>query len=264
MFVSFFRSGKLRAGGILDLEHYKSYVVNIRPTKWRESLWIGQIDNYADAQFIADLVYYYIGHSSFHLKNVNFKFPPLECSGISLPLTTREMCLKYATSIAKGREFKSERAEFKECVKKLALEEVKSDEVQRVLRQIGDESASALIPAQGVVENNNYDGNDDVQEDHPSSMEVDDQNEQAARLSMVLASHGGPEAVDRNAEGPNALVPGFHMSDPGFTLQSDLTPVDFFLLDTYPGNLEDGDSEDNQGSPTNGKQSRQTLFVWEL
>lgn len=86
MFVFFFCSGKLRVGGIFDFEYYKFYVVNICFMKWWELFWIGQIDNYVDVQFIVDFVYYYIGYLFFYLKNVNFKFLFLECSGIFLLL----------------------------------------------------------------------------------------------------------------------------------------------------------------------------------
>ena len=124
-------------GGIFFSRHSKGYTVNIRPRRWLQSLWIGGIESYKDAQFIADAVYHYTGTPPFHFPAVNFKFPPLECMGTSEPLTSREMCSEYVLSIAKGDEFKNHRVDFLRRVKELVLGQVKDIE-KRILQQVED------------------------------------------------------------------------------------------------------------------------------
>ena len=272
-----FCSVPVKGGGIIDSDKYKSYVVNIRPTKWLERFWIGKIDRYVDAQFIADAVFHYTGHPSFHFKDANFKFPPLECSdrGISTFLTDRDMCSKYTSSIAKGNDFKTQRSDFMKKVKTLALEELKSPGVQSVLRQFRHKSSSAESPVEkdagndveGVVENdvegaagNDVEGVagydvDGIDADHSTPMEVDDLSRQATNFSRLVTSCcDGPEAVDQDLEGRNGLVPSFDISGPGFTLQSDFTPVELSWTEDYLDSLNFSDLEDLHESFKNGKQ----------
>jgi len=65
--------------------------------------------------------------------------------------------------------------------------------------------------------------------------------------------------VYQNVEGENAHVPGFDMSESGFHLHSDLTPVESLWEDAYLADLED-----YLGSSNHGKESGQILFVCEL
>jgi len=144
-------------------------------------------------------------------------------------------------SIAKGP--KSQRQEFMESVKKLAVEEVKRVEVQRVLQPFRDENVLAVIVGKQEEEENGQ---------SPQSMEVDGPK----HLPLVVASH---EGKTRYVDGLNAHVAGFDMGDTGFPLQSALTPVESSWVDAYLAGMEDYD-----GTPNDGKQSRQILFVSDL
>lgn len=116
-------------GGVFPARNGKSYIVNIRPPKWdnKNKFWIGKIESFEWAQYVADALYFYCGKPHFHFKNANFFFPPLECigaeTGIPERLTTIEQFSKYVQSIA-GKDFSPYRRDFLEKVERV----IESDE----------------------------------------------------------------------------------------------------------------------------------------
>ena len=128
MCVCVSRSGRGK-GGVFLARNGRSYIVNIRPPRWdnKNKFWIGKIESFERAQYVADTLYLYCGKPHFHFKNADFFFPPLECigaeTGILERLSTIEQFSKYVQSIA-GKDFSPHRRDFLEKVERV----IESDE----------------------------------------------------------------------------------------------------------------------------------------
>jgi hypothetical protein len=126
-------------GGVFAARNGKSCIVLVRPPTWKNSwknslrwknswknspskFWIGKIESFKWAQYIADACFHYCGKPPFHFKNANFTFPPLTCVDAE-QLTTAEQCSRYVRSIA-GEDFALQREDFLEKVQDV----LKSDE----------------------------------------------------------------------------------------------------------------------------------------
>lgn len=110
--------------------------MNIRPPKWRDSrIWIGKIEKFAEAQYIADAVFHYIGRAPFHFKEADFQFPPLHIDGKPL-LSAREDFQTYVKLIAKSDADRQRRQEFRTLVTDVVRETVKNREAHRWITQL--------------------------------------------------------------------------------------------------------------------------------
>ena len=215
---------------------YRGPTVNIRPPKWTDNTFWIRADDYSDAQYIADAVYYHIGKGPFHFCDASFQYPPLRLSA-TRELFTREACSAYVESIAKGAALQKQREDYKERVKELVLKAVKSPEAVLFLsslRPVGRPAPNFEAAEESEVPD---DGNDIEEESLPaveqygftleqwSPMEVDEMSEQAVQ-SLALFPCDVPATVDPMS-GP-AYVPTFGIDwfDSGSILRSDWQGLD--------------------------------------
>ncbi|KAG0590555.1 hypothetical protein M758_1G098400 [Ceratodon purpureus] len=222
--------GRKLNGGIMMRPGYKGPTVNIRPPKWTDNnFWI-RADNYPDAQYIADAVYYHIGRGPFHFLDANFQYPPLRLA--TCELLTREACQFYVESIAKGPAHLKQRKDYGEKVKELVLKAVKSPEAVLFLNSLrpaapsatsveateecetpddGNEGVSieedsdfAGVPAEEVVGNN---VGDELAEQSPTPMEADNLSEWAIQTLVPYPTDVVSEPVASSGEPP--YIPTF-------------------------------------------------------
>lgn len=191
---------------------YRGPTVNIRPPKWTDNTFWIKAENYPDAQYIADAVYYHTGRGPFHFCDANFQYPPLRLG--TRELLTREMCSAYVESIAKGAAQQKQREVYRELVKELVLKAVKSPEAVLFLsslRPVAWPRTNLVVPEDTEIVNDGIDeesqlvgvpaeeaaGNDvgDEPPEQGTPMEVDDIAEQAIQLS-VLSPSDVPETVE--------------------------------------------------------------------
>jgi hypothetical protein len=137
-------------GGIIFPAAYKCPIMNILAPKWPDTFFWIRAEDFEAAQFIANAVFCFTGHGPFHFRDAHFRYPPL-CLGNGELLTSMEKCSAHVAKIAKGREFRNERVYYKDRVRKLVLEMVKSPEVVQFLNSVRACVRPCLVDGAHVV-----------------------------------------------------------------------------------------------------------------